>query len=118
MQLAGQRFGPRLWALAAALPLILFATTTYGQTPDDKPVGGDTDPRDHGCPWLDDITDDMALPTLAENQEEFRAYNYLVAFARKFTPEQMAKATRPELTWRILFGKDRARYRGQIAIRL
>jgi hypothetical protein len=119
MQSAGVRFGPRFWALAAALTLVLGVATTYGERPPtsaaEKPAASEPDPREHGCPWLDDIIDDEALPTSAENREEYLAYNYFVLTARKFTPEQMAKVTRKELTWRILFGKERARYRGQIA---
>ncbi|MCX7700793.1 MAG: hypothetical protein N2039_07930 [Gemmataceae bacterium] len=72
------------------------------------------DPRGHACPWLDDIIDDTELPTLSENREEYYAYNHFVLWARKFKPEQLAQHTRKELTWRLLFGRDRTRYRGEI----
>jgi len=72
------------------------------------------DPRRHECPWLDDIIDDTELPSLSENREEYYAYNHFVLWARKFSAEQLATCARKELTWRILFGKDRTRYRGEI----
>lgn len=72
------------------------------------------DPRGHACPWLDDIIDDTELPTLSENREEYYAYNHFVLWARKFNPEQLAQHSRKELTWRLLFGRDRTRYRGEL----
>jgi hypothetical protein len=73
------------------------------------------DPRRHDCPWLDDIIDDTELPALSENREEYYAYNHFVLWARKFSLDQLAAHTRKELTWRLLFGRDRTRYRGEIA---
>jgi hypothetical protein len=111
MQPAGVSLTHRSRPLFAALALLAFSATGRGE----QPTPTEPNPRDHGCPWLGDIFDDDGLPTNIENYNEFRAYNYFVEVARKFTPEQMAKATRPELTWRILFGRERSRYRGEIA---
>jgi hypothetical protein len=66
------------------------------------------------CPWLDDIFDDEAMPTNRENREEYYAFNYFVTLARNFSSDLLAKHADSRLTWRVLFDRDRAKYRGKI----
>jgi hypothetical protein len=60
------------------------------------------------------IEDDAPLRKLSENREEYLAYNLFVSHAHKFTPELLARHSRKELTFRLLFGDGRHQYRGEI----
>jgi hypothetical protein len=76
-----------------------------------------TDPR-CDCPqeWLEHIEDDTGYGKGGvTNPDEILAYNYFVLRARQVPAELMAKHARPELTFSLLFGPDRSKYRGEIA---
>jgi hypothetical protein len=73
------------------------------------------DPR-LDCPrdWLEHIEDDVPVQSVQSSPDEYNAYNYFVLHARKVPPEMLAKNARRELTFRVLFQKDRGKYRGEI----
>jgi hypothetical protein len=68
------------------------------------------------CPstWLESIEDDAPLRKVTENREEYYAYNLFVTHAHKIAPELLAKNARKELTFRLLYGDERSKYRGEI----
>src|SRR5262245_33122880 len=106
------------WALAEPPPDSLANKYPPRKADEAKPAPpSEPDPREHGCPptWLERIFDDEEIASDTVNADEYHAYNYLVEVARKFTPEQFANVARKELTWRVLFGKDRVKYRGEVA---
>lgn len=86
---------------------------TKRQMPPEKTPPAELNPR-MDCPenWIASIFDDQPLPSNSEDRE-YHTYNYFVTHARKFDAELMAKHTRPELTFRMLFNEG-SKYRGEI----
>ncbi len=91
------------------------ATKYPPKKPDDqKPAPKTENDPTASCPWVGDIIDDEPVMSLSENQEEYKAYNYFVLQARKFSNSVLAEHADKNLTWRVLFDRDRAKYRGKI----
>jgi hypothetical protein len=103
-------------ALTSAQPPSDSLASKYApaKTEEPKPAAAAEPDPTANCPWLDHIFDDEAVMSLSENREEFYAYNYFVTLARGFSADVLAKHADKRLTWRVLFERDRDKYRGQI----
>ena len=103
--------------VAGALIATFTSPNSYGEEKElaaPKPEQR-ADPRmDAPADWLDSIEDDAPIRNEGQNLEEFRAYNYFVMHAHKFSPELLAEHSRKELTWGRLFEQGRGQYRGEI----
>jgi hypothetical protein len=115
-------------ALLTAIAALLALNLSFAQPPSDSlaskyPPAKTEEPKPSkpsepdptaNCPWLDAIFDDQAMPSDAENHDEYTAFNYFVGLARDFSSDILAKHADQRLTWRVLFDRDRAKYRGKI----
>src|SRR5579871_6029582 len=100
-----------------AIPLCLAqapSESVAGKVEEPKPAkAAEPDPTSN-CPWLDSIFDDQELPTSLENRDEYYAFDDFIRLAQKFPLDVLAKHADPRITWRIMFDRERAKYRGKI----